>query len=70
MSYTLNGLSIHPVITNIHVSLTPLSERKETINGFHHEPNGDFKIVTEFNGGYMRKLRMDQQHYSYSTILI
>jgi hypothetical protein len=30
--------------------LTQLPERKETTHGFHHEANGDFKTVTEFNG--------------------
>jgi hypothetical protein len=27
-----------------------LPERKRTAQGFHHEANGDFKTVTEFNG--------------------
>jgi hypothetical protein len=49
--------------------LTQLPERKETAQGFHHEANGDCKIDTEFNGCDRRKLRMDQQHCSYSTIL-
>ena len=40
----------------------------ETAQGFHHEANGDFKTLTEFNGCDMRKLRRDQQHCSYSTI--
>ena len=69
-NYTLDGVSIHPVTTNIQASfLTQLSERKETAQGFHHEANGDFKTVTEFNSCDRRKLRMDQQHCSYSTIL-
>ena len=38
-------------------------------SGIFHEANGDFKTVTEFNGCDRRKLRMDQQHCSYSTIL-
>ena len=50
-------------------NLTQLPERKETTQGFHHEANGDFKTVTEFNGCHKRKLRMDKQHCSYSTIL-
>ena len=50
-NYTLDGVSIHPVTTKIQVSfLTQLSERKEATQGFHHEANGDFKTVTEFNG--------------------
>ena len=70
INYTLDGVSIHPVTTKIQVSfLTQLPERKETAQGFHHEANGDFKTVTEFNGCDRRKLRMDQQHCSYSTIL-
>ena len=50
-------------------TLTQLPERKETAQGFHHVPDGDFKTVTEFNGCDRRNLRMDQQHCSYSTIL-
>ena len=38
--------------------LTQLPERKETAQGFHHEVNGDFKTVTEFNGCDRRTLRM------------
>jgi hypothetical protein len=41
--------------------ITNLLERKETSQGFHHEANGDFKTVAEFNGCDRRKLRMDQQ---------
>ena len=48
--------------------LTQLPERKETAQGYHHEANGDFKIVTELNGCDRRKLRMNQQPCSYSTI--
>jgi hypothetical protein len=58
INYTLDGASIHPVTTKI---------QKENAKGFHHEANGDFKIVTEFNGCDRRKLRMDQQHCSYYT---
>ena len=29
---------------------TQLPESKETTQGFHHEVNGDFEKVTEFNG--------------------
>ena len=44
--YTLDGVSIHPVTTNIQASfLTQLLERKETTQGSHHEANGDFKTV-------------------------
>ena len=51
INYTLVGVSIHPVTTNIQVSfLTQLTERRETAQGFQHEANGDFKTVTEFNG--------------------
>jgi hypothetical protein len=70
INYTLDGVSIHTLTTKILVSfLTQLPERKETTHGFHHEVNGDFKTVTEFNGCDRKKLRMDQQHCSYSTIL-
>ena len=63
--YTLDGVSIHPVTTRILASfLTQLPERKETAQGFHHEVNGVFKTVTEFNGCDKRKLRMDKQHCS------
>ena len=69
INYTLNRVSIHPVTTKIQAFfLTQLPERKETAQGFHHEAN-DFKTVTEFNGCDGRKLRMDQQHCSYSTKL-
>jgi hypothetical protein len=57
----MDGVSIHPVTTKIQASfLTQLPGRRETAQGFHHEANGDFKTV---------RLRMDQQHCSYSTIL-
>ena len=43
-NYTLDGVSTHPVTTNIQASfLSQLPERKETIQGVHHEANGDFK---------------------------
>ena len=71
MNHTLEGVSMHPVTTKIQVSfLTQLPERKETAQGFHHEANVDFKTVTEFNGCDRRKLRMNQEHCSYSTILV
>jgi hypothetical protein len=42
INYTLDGVSIHPVTTNIQASfLTQLPERKETAQRFHHEANGD-----------------------------
>ena len=70
INYTLDCVSIHIVTTKIQASFpTQLPERKETTQGFHHEANGDFKTVTELNGCDRRKLRMDQQHCSYSTIL-
>ena len=69
INYTLDGVSILPVTTKIQASfLTQLPERKETAQGFHHEANGDFKTVTEFNGCDRRKLSIDQQHCRYSTI--
>ena len=70
INYTLDGVSIHPVTTKMQVSfLTQLPERKEPAQEFHHDVNCDFKTVTEYNGCDRRKLRMDQQHCSYSTIL-
>ena len=70
LNYTLDGVSVHPVTTKIQASfLTQLPKRKETAQEFHHEANGDFKTVTVFNVCTMRKLMMDQQHCSYSTIL-
>ena len=69
INYTLGGVSIHPVTTKIQAPfLTQLPERKDTTQGFHHETNGDFKTVTEFNGCVRRELRMEQ-HCMYSTIL-
>ena len=63
----MDGVSIYPVTTKIQACfLTQLSERKETAQGFHHEANGDFKTVTELNGCERRKLRLDQQHCSFS----
>jgi hypothetical protein len=60
INYTLDGVSIHPVTSKIQASvLTQLLERKETAQGFHHE----------FNGCDRRKLRMDQLHCIFSTIL-
>ena len=71
INYSLDGVSIHPVSTKIQASfLTQLLEKKETTQGFYHEAKGDFKTVTELNGCDRRKLRMDQQHCSYSIILI
>jgi hypothetical protein len=50
INYTLDGVSIHSVTTKIQTSfLTQLPERKETVQGFHHEANGDLKTVPEFN---------------------
>ena len=70
INYTLDGLSIHQVTTKKQASfLTQLPERKETAEGFPHEANGVFKTVTEFKGCDRRKLQIDQQHCSYSTIL-
>ena len=70
INYVLDCVSINPITTNIQASfLTQLPERKETPQGFHHDTNGDFKTVTELNGCDRRKLRMDQQHCSYSTTL-
>jgi hypothetical protein len=47
INYTLDGVSIHPVTTKIHASfLTQFLETKETAQGFHHEANGDFIIVS------------------------
>jgi hypothetical protein len=66
----LDGISIHPITTKIQTSfLTQLPERKETAQGFHHEANGDSKTVAEFNGYHRRTLKMDQQHWSYSTLV-
>jgi hypothetical protein len=67
---TLDGVSIHPVTTKLQASfLSQLPERKKAAQRFRHEANGDFRTVTEFNGCDRRKLGMDQQHCSYSTIL-
>ena len=47
--YILDGVST-TFTTKIHVSFqTQLTERKETTQWFHHEANGDFKTVAEFN---------------------
>ena len=60
---TLDGVSIQPVTTKLQeLSLTQLLERKETVQGFYHVANGDFKIVIEFNGCDRKYLSMDQQH--------
>jgi hypothetical protein len=70
MNYSLDGVSIHPVITKMQaLFLTELPERQETALKFHNEANGDFKTVAEFIGCDRRKLKMDQQHCSYSTVL-
>ena len=70
INYTLEGASIDPVTTKIQVSfLTQLTQRNDTAQRFHHDGNGDFKTVTELNGCDRTKLRMDQQHCSYFTIL-
>ena len=59
----------HPVTTKIQASfLTQLPERTETAQGFNNEASGDFKTDTDLNGCDRRKLMMDEQHYSYSTI--
>ena len=69
INYTMDGESIHSVTEKIQVSfLTQLHKRKETAQGLNHEANRDFKTIMEFNGCDRRKLRMDQQHCSYSTI--
>ena len=54
-------IMVYHYTTKVQASfLTQFPERKETVRGFDHEANGDFKTVTEFNGCNMRKLRMDQ----------
>jgi hypothetical protein len=54
----LDGVPIHAVTTKIQAFfLTQLPERKETTQGIHHEANGDFETVTEFNGCARRKRR-------------
>uniref|UniRef100_A0A8K9WZJ4 Aquaporin-7 n=1 Tax=Oncorhynchus mykiss TaxID=8022 RepID=A0A8K9WZJ4_ONCMY len=46
INYTIQSVSIHPVTKKIQVSfLTQLPERKVTAQGFHHEANGDFKLL-------------------------
>jgi hypothetical protein len=58
-NYALNGIAIHLVTTNIQASfLTQVPERKETAQGFHHEANGVFKVVTKFNGCDRKNLSM------------
>jgi hypothetical protein len=37
----LDGVSKHPVTTQIQASF--LTQRKETVQGFHHEAHDDFK---------------------------
>ena len=61
-------MALWMVTTNIQASfLTQLPEKQETAQGFHHEANGDFKTVTEFNCCDRRKLRIDQQHCTVVT---
>jgi hypothetical protein len=56
INYTLAGVSIHPVTTKRQSSFpTQLPEWKKTAQGFDHEVNGDFKIVTDLNGCDRRK---------------
>ena len=69
INYTLDSVSIHTVNKKIQVFfLTQLPERKETAQGFTMRPMVTLKQL-EFNGCNRRKLKMDQQHCSYSTIL-
>ena len=43
INQALDGVSIHPVTAKIQTTfLTPLPERKETGQGFHHQANCDF----------------------------
>jgi hypothetical protein len=49
---------MHPVTTKV----TQLPERKETPQGFHHEANGDFKTVTEFNVCVRRNIVVTPQY--------
>ena len=66
INYTLGSVSIHPVTTKIQVSF--LTRRGRTpLRDFTMRPIAT--TVTEFNVCERRKLRMDQQHCSYSTIL-
>jgi hypothetical protein len=54
----LDGVSIHLVTIKIQEYFLTFSrefpERMGTAQGFHHEANGDFKTVTEFNDCGMR----------------
>ena len=66
----MDGVSIHPVTTKIYASfLTQLPERNETVQGFHHEANGDYKTITSLMA-VKGENWMDQQHCSYNTNLI
>ena len=59
INYTLDGVSIHSVTTKIQAFfLIKLPERKETAEEFPHEANGDFKVITEFNGCDRSKRKM------------
>jgi hypothetical protein len=66
INYTLDGVSIHPVITKIQVSfLTQLPERKKASQGFHLQANGDFKTATEFNTCDGTNQHITEYHCSY-----
>jgi hypothetical protein len=68
INYTLDGVSIYPVTTKIQISILSCWRGRKPLRDFTTRP-GDFKTVAEFNGCDRRKLRMDQQQCSYSTIL-
>ena len=50
-AFVTNRMHVLEYFNSVQASFrTQLPERKETAQVFHHEVNGDFKTVTEFNG--------------------
>ena len=70
INYALDGESITPSHDkNTGVLPNSVAVEEGNCSGISPWEKNDFKTVTEFNGCDRRKLRMDQQHCSYSTVL-
>ena len=70
INYTLDDVSIPPShYKDTGVLPNSVAGEEGPAQECHNEPNGDFQSVTDINTCNRRKLRMDQQHCGYPTIL-
>ena len=70
INYTVDGVSIYPFTKKRYTRVLPNSVAREVgnLSAISQRPMVTLKQL-EFNGCDKRTRRMDQQHFSYSTIL-